>query len=35
LRMKNYHIGDINLFYVDIRNNVDLRVQTYRARMRP
>jgi len=34
LRMKNYHIGDINLFYVDIRENLDLRVQNYRARLR-
>lgn len=31
LRMKNYHIGDLNLFYVDIRSNVDTRVRTYRS----
>jgi len=29
---KNYHIGDINLFWKDIRDNVDLRVEAYRAR---
>lgn len=26
---KNYHIGDINLFYVDIRNNVIRRIEEY------
>lgn len=31
LRMKNYHIGDLNLFYVDIRENVEARVRAYRA----
>lgn len=29
---KNYHVGDINLFWKDIRDNVDLRVNAYRAR---
>lgn len=27
----NYHVGDINLFYLNIRTNVDQRVQQYRA----
>lgn len=26
---KNYHIGDVNLFWLDIRKNVALRVNTY------
>ncbi len=26
---KNYHAGDINLFYVDIRENVSKRIDTY------
>ncbi len=26
---KNYHIGDFNLFYVDVRENVALRIQQY------
>lgn len=26
---KNYHIGDINLFYIDIRNNVIKRIEEY------
>jgi hypothetical protein len=30
LRRKNYHIGDINLFWKDIRDNAALRVQAYR-----
>jgi hypothetical protein len=29
-RSKNYHIGDINLFYVNIRNNVRTRIHYYR-----
>jgi hypothetical protein len=29
---KNYHIGDINLFWKDIRDNIDLRVEAYRAK---
>ncbi len=29
MRRKNYHIGDINLFYMDIRNNAQLRAQHY------
>lgn len=31
---KNYHVGDINLFWKDIRDNVDLRVNAYRARQK-
>jgi hypothetical protein len=27
--MKNYHVGDVNLFWEDIRQNVLLRVKTY------
>ena len=27
--MKNYHIGDINLFWEDIRLNAKLRVESY------
>ena len=27
--MKNYHIGDINLFWQDIRENVELRTKTW------
>ena len=30
-RSKNYHIGDINLFYVNIRNNVRTRIRYYRT----
>ena len=26
---KNYHIGDINLFYMNIRENVSARITTY------
>lgn len=26
---KNYHPGDINLFYINIRDNLDLRLQSY------
>ena len=26
---KNYHIGDINLFWKNIRDNVDERVETF------
>lgn len=29
LTTKNYHIGDYNLFYDNIRNNVNLRINTY------
>jgi hypothetical protein len=29
-RSKNYHVGDINLFYMNIRNNVRTRINTYR-----
>jgi Protein of unknown function (DUF3089) len=28
-RTKNYHVGDINLFYLDIRNNIKQRIRTY------
>jgi hypothetical protein len=31
-KSKNYHIGDINLFYIDIRNNVVTRTNTYRKK---
>jgi hypothetical protein len=29
LRTKNYHAGDINLYYLSIRNNIDRRIQQY------
>ncbi|NVK53585.1 MAG: DUF3089 domain-containing protein [Flavobacteriaceae bacterium] len=29
--MKNYHIGDINLFWLDIKENVELRTKTWLA----
>ena len=29
---KNYHVGDINLFYVNIRQNVALRVKQFLAK---
>jgi hypothetical protein len=29
LTMRNYHIGDINLFWQDIRENARLRVQNF------
>ncbi|NRA91753.1 MAG: DUF3089 domain-containing protein, partial [Psychroserpens sp.] len=29
--LKNYHVGDINLFWQDIRENAVLRVNTYNA----
>ena len=29
LRMKNFHVGDINLFYLNIRQNVRQRVNAY------
>lgn len=31
-KAKNYHIGDINLFYLNLRENVDLRVKQYKQR---
>jgi Protein of unknown function (DUF3089) len=31
-RRKNYHIGDINLFYLNIRENLNLRVTQYRLK---
>ncbi len=33
VRTKNYHIGDINLFYLNIRNNVRTRIRYYRMQM--
>lgn len=30
LTTKNYHIGDINLFYVNIRENVGTRIRSYK-----
>ncbi len=27
--MKNYHVGDINLFWQDIKENVELRTKTW------
>ena len=32
---KNFHIGDINLFYMNIRENVDVRIQSYMASYKP
>lgn len=32
---KNFHIGDINLFYMNIRENVDVRIQSYMENYRP
>ena len=29
LRTRNYHIGDINLFYMNIRENVEQRIRSY------
>ncbi len=29
LTTKNYHIGDINLFYVNIRDNVKTRISSF------
>jgi len=29
IRMKNYHVADMNFFYISIRNNARLRVQTW------
>jgi hypothetical protein len=29
LKQKNYHVGDINLFYTNIRNNVRTRIRMY------
>lgn len=31
-RSKNYHVGDLNLFYLNIRENVALRVAAYRKK---
>jgi hypothetical protein len=30
LRLKNYHIGDINFFYVNIRENVRTRIRSFK-----
>ncbi len=35
LRTKNYHIGDINLFYMNIRNNVKTRISIYKKNHNP
>jgi hypothetical protein len=35
IRMKNYHIADINFFYVNIRENVRQRVSAYRKKTNP
>jgi hypothetical protein len=35
IKEKNYHVGDINLFYVNIRNNVRLRLAEYMKNTRP
>lgn len=32
LRTRNYHIGDINLFYLNIRENIRTRIRSYRQR---
>jgi hypothetical protein len=32
LRRKNYHIGDINLYYMDIRENAILRAQAFQTK---
>jgi hypothetical protein len=32
LRTRNYHIGDINLFYLNIRENIRTRIRSYRVR---
>ena len=32
-RMENLHVLDINLFYVDIRNNLRTRVKAYRKKL--
>lgn len=30
-RMKNYHVADLNLFYADVRENVNLRIRKFLA----
>lgn len=35
LRTKNYHVGDINLFYMNIRNNVRTRINSYQKNYKP
>jgi len=32
---KNFHIGDINLFYMNIRENVDVRIKSFMANYKP
>jgi len=32
---KNFHIGDINLFYMNIRENVDVRIKSYMDSYKP
>lgn len=34
LRSKNYHVADLNLFYVSIRNNAKLRAEAFSANAR-
>ena len=29
MKMKNYHVGDYNLFYFNIQQNVDCRIKNY------
>lgn len=31
-RKKNYHVGDLNLYYLNVRENAELRAQTYLQR---
>jgi hypothetical protein len=32
---KNFHIGDINLFYMNIRENIDVRIKSYMENYKP
>jgi len=32
---KNFHIGDINLFYMNIRENIDVRIKSYMETYKP
>lgn len=34
IRNKNYHIGDINLFYKNIRDNITTRLEVYNSRLK-
>ena len=31
---KNYHVGDYNLFYVNVRNNAVARVNSYKKKLK-